>query len=97
MNGLYAFNKCNRFNTNTLRKSINLKQNKLALNLDLSPNYIGKIARNEKIPSLKTLVSFANFFNVSVSDLTKSEIILEDTNIYIRWLKEYILTRRDNN
>lgn len=39
------------FNIKVLRKSIGLKQNELALNVDLSLDYIGKIERGEKMPS----------------------------------------------
>ncbi|MBN2618899.1 MAG: helix-turn-helix transcriptional regulator [Spirochaetales bacterium] len=48
------------------RSKINISQQKLAEMCDVSTYYISEIEQGKKYPSLKTLIKFANVFNIPV-------------------------------
>jgi len=54
-----------------LRENANLTQEQLAEKTGLSIDFIGKIEVNLKYPSIKTLLKFAEVFEISISDLLK--------------------------
>ncbi|MBR1942878.1 helix-turn-helix transcriptional regulator [bacterium] len=54
-----------------LRENANLTQEQLAEKTGLSIDFIGKIEVNLKHPSIKTLLKFAEVFEISISDLLK--------------------------
>lgn len=46
-----------------------ISQKQLAVNLNLSPTTLGNYIRNIRQPDFKTLIAFADYFNVSVDFL----------------------------
>ncbi len=52
-----------------LRKQRNISQIKLAIDLNLSQNSISRYENGEREADYKTLVAFADYFNVSVDYL----------------------------
>lgn len=52
-----------------LRKSKKISQLKLALDLGLNQNSISRYENNEREADYKTLVAFADYFNVSIDYL----------------------------
>lgn len=52
-----------------LRKSRNLSQVRLAIELNISQNSISRYETGEREADYKTLIALANFFNVSVDYL----------------------------
>lgn len=52
----------------------NLRQEDLAEKVDVSPNYIGMIERDEKIPSLDTFVNILNVLDAS-ADIVLSNVL----------------------
>lgn len=52
-----------------LRKSKKISQLKLALDLELNQNSISRYENNEREADYKTLVAFADYFNVSIDYL----------------------------
>lgn len=58
-------------NVVTLRKSVGIKSRDLAHELDITYNYMSEIERGKRIPSVKLLVAIANYFNVSLSQITE--------------------------
>ena len=57
-------------NIKNRRKELGLTQEKLAVKLDLSLNFVGKIEVAFSKPSLDTLISIADALNTTVSKLT---------------------------
>ncbi len=57
-----------------LRKQRNISQIKLAIDLNLSQNSISRYENGEREADYKTLIAFADYFNVSV------DYLLERTN-----------------
>lgn len=49
------------------REKLNLTVEKLSEIMDLTPNYLGKVERGEKNPSLQTLVKISNCLRVSIA------------------------------
>lgn len=56
-------------NISRLRKHQGLTQEELATGLAIHPSYIGLIERGERVPSIRTLESMAEYFGVSSADL----------------------------
>ncbi|MBQ8002313.1 MAG: helix-turn-helix transcriptional regulator [Clostridia bacterium] len=52
-------------NIKKYRKIKKITQEELALNTNLTPNYIGMIERGEKIPSLETFITILNALDAS--------------------------------
>ena len=51
-----------------------MRQEDLAEKTNLSPNYIGAVERNERIPSIETFISIVNALNVS-ADVIFQELL----------------------
>ncbi len=56
------------------REKLNLTVEKLSEIMDLTPNYLGKVERGEKNPSLQTLVKISNCLRVSIDYLIYGEV-----------------------
>lgn len=56
------------------REKLNLTVEKLPEFIDLTPNYLGKIERGEKKPSLQTLVKISSCLRVSLDFVIYGEV-----------------------
>ena len=61
-------------NIRKIRTEKKMRQEDLAEKTNLSPNYIGAVERNERIPSIETFVSIVNALNVS-ADVIFQELL----------------------
>lgn len=61
-------------NIRKFREIKKLRQEDLAEKTDLTTNYIGKIERGEKIPSLETFINILNSLGVS-ADMVLSDVL----------------------
>ncbi len=75
-----------------LRKEKNMTQEKLAELVDIDTRNIIKIENGQTFPRLKTLEKFLEIFEISASDLFRTEH-LQDT----AFLKEKILQKLDKD
>ena len=58
-----------KFRLKELRKRKNISQLKLALDLDMNQNSISRYENLEREADYKTLIKFADYFNVSIDYL----------------------------
>ena len=58
-----------KFRLKELRKRKNISQLKLALDLDMNQNSISRYETMEREADYKTLIKFADYFNVSIDYL----------------------------
>lgn len=54
-----------------LRKSKNISQLKLAMDLNMNQNTISRYETNEREPGINELIKIADYFNVSIDYLLK--------------------------
>lgn len=70
-------------NIRKYRISKGLRQEDIAEQTGLSPNYIGMIERGEKTPSLETFINIVNVIGVSsdviLSDVLKNGYVIKDS------------------
>ena len=73
-------------NIRKFRKARKLTIEALAEKVDLSVNYIGDIERNERFPSLETLINIANALEVSsdmlLCDVVKASYAVKDSLLH---------------
>lgn len=72
------------------REKLNMTQQQLAEAIDMSPNYIGKIERADRVLSLETLVRIANALGTSVDYLLNESVNINSLRITDE-AKSYIL------
>ncbi|NTU73744.1 helix-turn-helix transcriptional regulator [Candidatus Roizmanbacteria bacterium] len=65
-------------NIRILRKQKGLKQNELAQELDISPNYISQIESGKKYPSLRIIERISKVLNVNIAHLLNNDSLLDD-------------------
>ena len=61
-------------NIRKIRTETKMRQEDLAEKTNLSPNYIGAVERNERIPSIETFISIINALDVS-ADVIFQELL----------------------
>lgn len=76
-----------------IRTSNGLSANKLANNLDIDPSTLTKIENGNSLPSMKLLISFCDYFNISLSSFFDNEVA-SDT-VVTPELKELINNAKD--
>lgn len=54
-----------------LREAAELTQSQLAVKIEKDTDYISKLERGLRMPSLKTLIRIADLFNVKLSEVFK--------------------------
>lgn len=62
----------------TLRQQRGLSQNQLGDRLGVTRNYISRMERGEKIPNVAMLLKIARLFDVSLDQLAKDELELDE-------------------
>ncbi|WP_252187531.1 helix-turn-helix domain-containing protein [Anaeromonas gelatinilytica] len=76
-----------------IRMSNNLSANKLADGLNINPSTLTKIENGNSLPSIKLLINFCDYFNISLSSFFDNEI--ESDSILTPELKELLYNAKD--
>jgi transcriptional regulator with XRE-family HTH domain len=74
------------------RLKLNLTQEQLAEQVDISTSYMGQIERGERNIALDTLVRMSNSLGVTVDYLLKDSVNT-DTNIFINQINQILSNR----
>ncbi len=82
-------------NIKTLRRKKELSQGELAVVLDITRNKIASYERGNSEPRLSILLSFAEYFRVSVDDLLSQD--LSDEEVLIKSRKAFLQSSSDAN
>ena len=69
------------------RKKLNLTQEKLAEDVNLSTAYIGQIERGERSPTLESIVAIANRLSVTVDYLLTDSVNPDGNSALNVWLQ----------
>lgn len=69
------------------RLKLNLTQEKLAEDIEISDSYMGQIERGERSLTLDTLVKLVNRFGVTIDYLLKESIKVKDEVLFHEWLQ----------
>lgn len=76
------------------RQKLNLTQEKLAEDINVSSNYIGLIERGERTATLDTIITIANRLGVTVDFLLKESLTSMDCSSEKLWMQ--IMDNRSN-
>lgn len=77
------------------RSKLNLTQEQLAEDIDISNSYMGQIERGERHLTLDTLIRLANRLGITIDYLLQDYISMSDDN-FINQLKQIIHGRNAN-
>lgn len=67
------------------RLKLNLTQEKLAEDVDLSPAYIGQIERGERHVSLENLITIVNRLDITVDYILMDSVNVNSHTLYCIW------------
>lgn len=80
-------------NIRLLRKSAGLQVNEFAIQLDIGFAYLSQIELGNRNPSVSLIIKIANFFCVSIDELSTERNLVSQNNIGYR-RKIYMLLNR---